>query len=134
LSVRKKALRALVDLYQVFCAGLFARAASWQPAVPGSTGSGKTRIVEAAAEILLAIRAPSLVDCAEFQHSRNRKIDWFASGYLGHRDASFDHRKRCLRCATKLKLSFCCLTKLKKRLMHCGNCCSDVGQSHVDPG
>jgi ATP-dependent Clp protease ATP-binding subunit ClpB len=36
----------------------------------GPTGSGKTRIVEAAAEILLGNSAALIkVDCAEFQHS-----------------------------------------------------------------
>ena len=36
----------------------------------GPTGSGKTRIVEAAAEILFGDpRAVIKVDCAEFQHS-----------------------------------------------------------------
>jgi len=36
----------------------------------GPTGSGKTRIVEAAAEILFGdARAVIKVDCAEFQHS-----------------------------------------------------------------
>src|SRR5215470_8927125 len=64
-------VQALVDLYQVFCAGLNS------PGRPvgnllflGPTGSGKTRIVEAAAEILFGDpRAVIKVDCAEFQHS-----------------------------------------------------------------
>ena len=66
-----EAVEALVELYQVFCAGLHA------PGRPagnllflGPTGSGKTRIVEAAAEILFGdSRAVIKVDCAEFQHS-----------------------------------------------------------------
>src|SRR5216684_1270581 len=64
-------VQSLVDLYQVFCAGLNS------PGRPvgnllflGPTGSGKTRIVEAAAEILFGDpRAIIKVDCAEFQHS-----------------------------------------------------------------
>src|SRR5579885_1327410 len=64
-------IQALVDMYQVFCAGLNS------PGRPvgnllflGPTGSGKTRIVEAAAEILFGDpRAVIKVDCAEFQHS-----------------------------------------------------------------
>src|SRR4029077_991979 len=50
---QEEGVQALVDLYQVFCAGLNS------PGRPvgnllflGPTGSGKTRIVEAAAEIL----------------------------------------------------------------------------------
>jgi len=50
---QEEGVQALVDLYQVFCAGLNS------PGRPvgnllflGPTGSGKTRIVEAASEIL----------------------------------------------------------------------------------
>ena len=66
-----EAVEALVELYQVFCAGLRS------PGRPvgnllflGPTGSGRTRIVEAAAEILFGgSRAVIKVDCAEFQRS-----------------------------------------------------------------
>ena len=66
-----EAVQALIELYQVFCAGLRS------PGRPvgnllflGPTGSGKTRIVEAAAEILFGgSRAVIKVDCAEFQRS-----------------------------------------------------------------
>ncbi|HMH78630.1 MAG TPA: AAA family ATPase, partial [Candidatus Acidoferrum sp.] len=68
---QEEGVQSLVDLYQVFCAGLNS------PGRPvgnllflGPTGSGKTRIVEAAAEILFGDpRAVIKVDCAEFQHS-----------------------------------------------------------------
>src|SRR5438445_4793747 len=68
---QEEGVRALVDLYQVFRAGLNS------PGRPvgnllllGPTGSGKTRIVEAAAEILFGdARLVIKVDCAEFQHS-----------------------------------------------------------------
>src|SRR3989449_9391092 len=68
---QEEAVQSLVDLYQVFCAGLNS------PGRPvgnllflGPTGSGKTSIVEAAAEILFGDpRAVIKVDCAEFQHS-----------------------------------------------------------------
>jgi len=50
---QEKAVQALVDLYQVFCSGLHS------PGRPvgnllflGPTGSGKTRTVEAAAEMI----------------------------------------------------------------------------------
>src|SRR5260370_10694226 len=68
---QEEGLQALVDLYQVFCAGLNS------PGRPvgnllflGPTGSGKTRILEAAAEILLGgARSVIKVDCSEFQNS-----------------------------------------------------------------
>jgi len=83
------AVQALVELYQVFCAGLNA------PGRPignllllGPTGVGKTRIVEAAAEILFGdSRALIKVDCAEFQHSHEiSKLIGSPPGYIGHRE------------------------------------------------
>jgi ATP-dependent Clp protease ATP-binding subunit ClpA len=54
----------------------------------GPTGSGKTRIVEAAAEVLFGDRkAVVKIDCAEFQHSHEiAKLIGSPPGYLGHRD------------------------------------------------
>src|SRR2546426_3164094 len=54
----------------------------------GPTGSGKTRIVEAAAEILFGDpRAVIKVHCAEFQHSHEiAKLIGSPPGYLGHRE------------------------------------------------
>jgi ATP-dependent Clp protease ATP-binding subunit ClpA len=84
-----EAVQALADVYQVFCAGLHS------PGRPvanllflGPTGSGKTRIVEAAAEILFGDgRAVIKVDCAEFQHSHEiAKLVGSPPGYLGHRE------------------------------------------------
>jgi ATP-dependent Clp protease ATP-binding subunit ClpB len=81
-----EAVEALVELHQVFCAGLHS------PGRPvgnllflGPTGSGKTRIVEAAAEILFGdSRAVIKVDCAEFQHSHETsKLVGSPPGYLG---------------------------------------------------
>src|SRR4030081_2954511 len=68
---QEEGVQALVDLFQVFTAGLNS------PGRPvgnllflGPTGSGKTRIVEAAAEVLFGDpRAIIKVDCAEFQNS-----------------------------------------------------------------
>lgn len=86
---QEEAVQALVDLYQVFCAGLHS------PTRPvgnllflGPTGSGKTRAVEAAAEILFGdSRAVIKVDCAEFQHSHEiAKLIGSPPGYLGHRE------------------------------------------------
>src|ERR1700728_1993410 len=86
---QEEGVQALVDMFQVFCAGLNS------PGRPvgnllflGPTGSGKTRIVEAAAEILFAdARAIIKVDCAEFQHSHEiAKLIGSPPGYLGHRE------------------------------------------------
>jgi len=54
----------------------------------GPTGSGKTRLVEAAAESLLGSpRAVLKVDCGEFQHSHEiAKLIGSPPGYLGHRE------------------------------------------------
>ena len=50
---QEEGVQALVDLYQVFCAGLnSAERPVGNLLFLGPTGSGKTRIVEAAAEIL----------------------------------------------------------------------------------
>src|SRR5271170_2078407 len=84
-----EAVEALVDLYQVFCAGLHA------PGRPvgnllflGPTGTGKTRVVEAMAEVLFGdSRACIKIDCAEFQHSHEiAKLIGSPPGYLGHRE------------------------------------------------
>src|SRR6202047_5052120 len=86
---QEEGLQAVVHLSQVFCAGLNS------PGRPvgnllflGPTGSGKTRIVEAAAEILFGdSRAIIKVDCAEFQHSHEiAKLIGSPPGYLGHRE------------------------------------------------
>jgi ATP-dependent Clp protease ATP-binding subunit ClpB len=86
---QEEGIRALVDLYQVFCAGM---CPNGRPVgnllFLGPTGSGKTRIVEAAAEILFGDpRAVIKVDCAEFQHSHEiAKLIGSPPGYLGHRE------------------------------------------------
>jgi ATP-dependent Clp protease ATP-binding subunit ClpA len=86
---QEEAVNALVDVYQVFRAGLHS------PGRPvgnmlflGPTGSGKTRIVEATAEILFGdAHAVIKVDCAEFQHSHEiAKLIGSPPGYLGHRE------------------------------------------------
>src|ERR1039457_4161588 len=82
-------VRAVADLYQVFRAGM---CSAGRPVgnilFLGPTGSGKTRIVEATAEILFGDpRAVIKVDCAEFQHSHEiAKLIGSPPGYLGHRE------------------------------------------------
>jgi ATP-dependent Clp protease ATP-binding subunit ClpA len=54
----------------------------------GPTGSGKTRVVEAAAEVLFGDPSAVIkIDCAEFQHSHEiAKLIGSPPGYLGHRE------------------------------------------------
>jgi len=54
----------------------------------GPTGAGKTRVVEAAAEVLFGdAQAVIKVDCAEFQHSHEiAKLIGSPPGYIGHRE------------------------------------------------
>ena len=82
-----EAVQAVVELYQVFCAELNS------PGRPvgnllflGPTGAGKTRVVEATAEVLFGDpHAVIKVDCAEFQHSHEiAKLIGSPPGYLGH--------------------------------------------------
>ena len=54
----------------------------------GPTGVGKTRVVEATAEVLFGdAHAAIKIDCAEFQHSHEiAKLVGSPPGYLGHRE------------------------------------------------
>jgi len=56
----------------------------------GPTGSGKTRVVEAAAEVLFNDpNAVIKIDCGEFQHSHEiAKLVGSPPGYLGHRETT----------------------------------------------
>jgi len=114
-----EAVQALVDFYQVFCAGLNS------PGRPvanllllGPTGSGKTRIVEAAAEILFGdARSVIKVDCAEFQHSHEiAKLIGSPPGYLGHRETHplITQEELAKSHTEKLKLSFLLFDEIEK--------------------
>jgi ATPases with chaperone activity, ATP-binding subunit len=116
---QEEAVQALVDLYQVFCAGLNS------PGRPvgnllflGPTGSGKTRIVEAAAQILFGDpRAVIKVDCAEFQHSHEiAKLIGSPPGYLGHRETHplITQEELAKNHTDKLKLSFLLFDEIEK--------------------
>src|SRR5258708_3123245 len=116
---QEEGVQALVDLYQVFRAGLNS------PGRPvgnllflGPTGSGKTRIVEAAAEILFGDpRAVIKVDCAEFQHSHEiAKLIGSPPGYLGHRETHPLITQEALAQyhTEKLKLSFLLFDEIEK--------------------
>jgi ATP-dependent Clp protease ATP-binding subunit ClpB len=116
---QEEGVQALVDMYQVFCAGLNS------PGRPvgnllflGPTGSGKTRIVEAAAEILFGdSRAIIKVDCAEFQHSHEiAKLIGSPPGYLGHRETHplITQEELAKSHTDKLKLSFLLFDEIEK--------------------
>jgi ATP-dependent Clp protease ATP-binding subunit ClpB len=116
---QEEGVQALVDMYQVFCAGLNS------PGRPvgnllflGPTGSGKTRIVEAAAEILFGDpRLVIKVDCAEFQHSHEiAKLIGSPPGYLGHRETHPLITQEALAAShtDKLKLSFLLFDEIEK--------------------
>ena len=88
---QQDAVRQLSGIYQTFLANMN------PPGRPigtmlflGPTGSGKTRIIEAAAEILFDDpNAMVKIDCAEFQHSHEiAKLIGSPPGYLGHRETS----------------------------------------------
>src|SRR5260370_1855921 len=82
-----RAVRTLTSLYQVFEARL---TATNRPIGTllflGPTGSGKTRVVEAAAELLFGdANAVIKIDCAEFQHSHQiAKLIGTPPASLGH--------------------------------------------------
>jgi len=114
-----EAVQAVVDLYQVFRAGLNS------PGRPlgnllflGPTGAGKTRVVEATAEVLFGDpRAVIKVDCAEFQHSHEiAKLIGSPPGYLGHRETHPLITQEALAQyhTEKLKVSFLLLDEIEK--------------------
>ncbi|MCG3163654.1 MAG: hypothetical protein JMDDDDMK_05095 [Acidobacteria bacterium] len=84
----------------------------------GPTGSGKTRSVEAAAEILFGDPYAMIkIDCAEFQHSHEiSKLVGSPPGYLGHRETqpllSQDHIDRFQ--SPSRKLTFVLFDEIEK--------------------
>src|SRR6202453_2016454 len=114
-----EAVQAVVDLYQVFRAGLNS------PGRPvgnllflGPTGAGKTRVLEATAEVLFGDpRAVIKVDCAEFQHSHEiAKLIGSPPGYLGHRETHPLITQEALAQyhTEKLKISFLLFDEIEK--------------------
>ena len=86
---QERAVRNIASLYQVFQAGMtnISRPIGTMLFL-GPTGSGKTHVVEAAAEMLFGDpNAVIKIDCAEFQHSHEiAKLIGSPPGYLGHRE------------------------------------------------
>ena len=88
---QERAVRRMSGLYQIFLAGMnpLNRPIGTMLFL-GPTGSGKTRVIEAAAEVLFGDpNAVIKIDCAEFQHSHEiAKLIGSPPGYLGHRETS----------------------------------------------
>jgi ATP-dependent Clp protease ATP-binding subunit ClpB len=88
---QERAVRRVSGLFQIYLAGMN------NPSRPigtmlflGPTGSGKTRVVEAASEVLFGEPHTVVkIDCAEFQHSHEiAKLIGSPPGYLGHRETA----------------------------------------------
>jgi len=114
-----RAIRNVVNAYKVCLAGLTA------PGKPinnllflGPTGSGKTRIVEAAAEILFGSPTAFLkIDCAEFQHSHEiAKLIGSPPGYIGHKETPpiFTETRLSSFHTEKLKMTFVLFDEIEK--------------------
>src|SRR6059036_3720857 len=88
---QERAVRRMTGLYQIFLAGMnpINRPIGTMLFL-GPTGSGKTRVIEAAAEVLFDdTNAVVKIDCAEFQHSHEiAKLIGSPPGYLGHRETA----------------------------------------------
>jgi ATP-dependent Clp protease ATP-binding subunit ClpA len=109
----------VVKAYQTYLAGMAC------PGRPignflflGPTGSGKTRMVESAAEALLGDpRAMIKIDCAEFAHSHEiAKLIGSPPGYLGHRETHpvLSQESLDLYHTDKMKLSFVLFDEIEK--------------------
>ena len=88
---QQRAVRQMSNLYQIFLAGMNPiRRPVGTMLFLGPTGSGKTRVIEAAAEALFGdANAMIKIDCSEFQHSHEiAKLIGSPPGYLGHRETS----------------------------------------------
>ncbi len=114
-----EAIDQIVNIYQMYLAGMNS------PGRPignflflGPTGTGKTRMVEAAAESLVGdARAMIKIDCAEFQHSHEiAKLIGSPPGYLGHRETHPLLSQEALNQyhTEKIKLSFVLFDEIEK--------------------
>ena len=114
-----EAIEQIVNIYQMHLTSMTA------PGRPignflflGPTGSGKTRIVEATAEVLVGNpRAVIKIDCAEFQHSHEiAKLIGSPPGYLGHRETHPLLSQEVLNQyhTDKLKVSFVLFDEIEK--------------------
>jgi ATP-dependent Clp protease ATP-binding subunit ClpA len=114
-----EAVDQIVSIYQTFLAGMTS------PGRPignllflGPTGTGKTRLVEVAAQSLVGdVRAVLKIDCAEFQHSHEiAKLIGSPPGYLGHRETHPFLSQEALNQyhSEKIKISFVLFDEIEK--------------------
>jgi ATP-dependent Clp protease ATP-binding subunit ClpA len=114
-----EAIQQIINIYQTHLAGM---CGAGRPIgnflFLGPTGSGKTRLVEAATESLMGdARAVIKIDCAEFQHSHEiAKLIGSPPGYLGHRETHPLLSQEVLNQyhTEKLKLSFVLFDEIEK--------------------
>src|ERR1700741_5375135 len=114
-----EAVQAVTDMYEVFRAGLNSpRRPVGNLLFLGPTGTGKTRVVEATAEVLFGDpRAVIKVDCGEFQHSHEiAKLIGSPPGYLGHRETHplITQEELAKYHTEQLKLSFLLFDEIEK--------------------
>lgn len=86
---QQHAIQAVVDAYSIWRASFHDTDRPISSFLfPGPTGVGKTRLVEAFAEVLFGSSKEMLkIDCAEYQHSHEiAKLLGSPPGYLGHRE------------------------------------------------
>ncbi len=83
------AVDGITDVFQIYRGGL---SAAGRPLATmlflGPTGTGKTKTVESAAQVVFGKTGAVIkIDCAEFQHSHEiAKLKGSPPGYLGHRE------------------------------------------------
>jgi ATP-dependent Clp protease ATP-binding subunit ClpB len=114
-----EAIDQIVNIYQTHLAGMTGAARTIGNFLfLGPTGTGKTRLVEAAAESLVDNAAAVLkVDCAEFQHSHEiAKLIGSPPGYLGHRETHPLLSQEALNQhhTDKIKISFVLFDEIEK--------------------
>lgn len=122
------AIEAVTEMYQMFLVGMN------PPDRPvgnllflGPTGSGKTYVVEVAAEALFGHRHAFIkVDCAEFQeHHEIAKPIGSPPGYIGHGQTPALLTQEALSQwhTDKLKLTLLLFDEIEKPPRHCGSFC-----------
>jgi ATP-dependent Clp protease ATP-binding subunit ClpB len=114
-----EAIEQIVNIYQTHLAGMTGAARTIGNFLfLGPTGTGKTRLVEAAAESLVDNAGAVLkVDCAEFQHSHEiAKLIGSPPGYLGHRETHPLLSQEALNQfhTDKIKISFVLFDEIEK--------------------